>query len=171
MSAFEEKYRKRNPEGVGSASPSPSAAQVLQTAAKDEYKAFSGSAHPEFDLWVRTAQANEFTDAALPYSCRNDMMTDGSGFVISMHFSAPLISVTLHGRNLGELFQKLLRHEVVWLMEFDPRKWDTPADDAPCITGIEVKHKPLPEKTEDSALPGEKKPAGNLSDTDARNSQ
>jgi hypothetical protein len=59
---------------------------------------------------------------------------------------------------MQDLFRKLLRHEVEWVMEFDPHKWEAPAEGEPCITGIEVTHKPLPGKTEDDELRGEKKP-------------
>jgi hypothetical protein len=88
------------------------------------------------------------------------MITDGSGFVISQHYDTPIISVTVQGRNLQELFLRLLRHEVEWLMEFDPRKWATPPENAPCITGIEIKRKPLPERKDDSSVPGDQEPTG-----------
>jgi hypothetical protein len=90
----------------------------------------------------------------------NHMITDGNGFVVSLHYDSPIISVTLQGRNLSELHAKLLEHEVNWVMEFDPRKWATPSEDAPCITGIEIKRKPLPEQKDDDVLPGEKKLSG-----------
>ncbi len=83
------------------------------------------------------------------------MITDGGGFVISQHYDTPVISVTVQGRNLQELFRKLLRHEVEWLMEFDARIWATPPEDAPCITGIEIKRKPLPEQNDNDAVAGE----------------
>ena len=117
-------------------------------------------AQPQFELWVRTNSANADTDTAMPYSRRNHMITDGSGFVISQHYDTPIISVTVQGRNLQELFRKLLRHEVEWLMEFDPRKWAAPPEDAPCITGIEIKRKPLPERKDEGSLPGDQESTG-----------
>jgi hypothetical protein len=96
------------------------------------------------------------TDVGIPYSCCNHMISDGSGFVISLHFNTPIICVTLQGRNLNDLFRKLLDDEVEWLMEFDARKWPTPGEHEPCITGIEVTHAPLPRRrSDDDALVGE----------------
>ena len=155
MSGFEEKYRKRN---AAEASVPPGAMGVLRAAANEEYKAFNSSAQPKFQLWVRTSSANANADTSIPYSYLNHMISDGSGFIISMHFSTPVISVTLQGRNLEDLWRKLLEHEVEWVMEFDPRKWAAPADYAPCITGIEIVRKPMPE-AEEARLPGEKKSA------------
>lgn len=155
---FEEKYRKKTPGAEPAGPPSP-AIETLKAAAKEEYKACNTAAHSKFQLWVRTNSANKSsTDISLPYSYLNHMITDGNGFVISLHYSTPIICVTLQGRNLGELWRKLLEHEVEWVMEFDPRKWAAPGDGEPCITGIEVTRKPLPEKADD-ALPGEKKPS------------
>lgn len=155
MSGFEEKYRKRN---ATEAPTSPGAMGVLRAAANEEYKAFNSSAHPKFQLWFRTSDASPHANTSMPYSYVNHMITDGSGFVISIHFSTPVISVTLQGRNLEDLWRKLLEHEVEWVMEFDPRKWAAPAEDAPCITGIEIVRKPMPE-AEEARLPGEKKSA------------
>jgi hypothetical protein len=160
MSAFEEKYRKKSP-GAEPAAPSATpATEVLKEAAKEEYKAFIAAEHPRFNLWIRTNAANKDTDTSIPYSRMNHMITDGNGFVISLHYDTPIISVTLQGRNLGELHAKLLEHEVHWVMEFDPRKWTAPQEDAPCITGIEIKRKPLPEQKDDDVMAGEKKTSG-----------
>lgn len=153
MTAFDEKYRKKN---LGAEAAATVAAPVKDACGKEPYQAFNAVTSPQFELWVRTNAANADTDTAMPYSRRNHMITDGSGFVISQHYDTPVISVTVQGRNLQELFRKLLRHEVEWLMEFDPRKWATPPEDAPCITGIEIKRKPLPERKDDDTLPGEK---------------
>jgi hypothetical protein len=166
MSTFEEKYRKKTATGQPTAEtealpapPASGAMELLQEAAKDEYKSFNASAHPETDLWVRVSDANGNSDVALPYSYRTHMIYDGGGFMISMQFNTPVISVTLHGRNLHDLFRKLLKREVEWVMEFDATKWDALAGDAPCITGIEIKRKPLAEKEEEGGtLPGEKTP-------------
>lgn len=157
MSAFEEKYRKKTLGAEPAAMP---AAPPKETAGKEAYQAFGAVAHPEFELWIRTNSANTNTDTSLPYSRRSHMITDGNGFVISQHYDTPIISVTVQGRNLQELFRKLLRHEVEWVMEFDPRKWASPPEDAPCITGIEIKRKPLPAQKDDDALPGDRGPAG-----------
>jgi hypothetical protein len=111
---------------------------------------------PSSTCGFRTNAANKDTDTSIPYSRLNHMITDGNGFVISLHFDAPIISVTLQGRNLGELHRKLLDHEVDWVMEFDARKGASPPEDEPRITGIEIKRKPVPERRED-VLPGENK--------------
>jgi hypothetical protein len=156
MTGFEQKYRKKTP-GAEPAAPAPiPAMEVVKEAPKEEYKAFIAAQQPRFNLWVRTNTANKNTDTSIPYSRMNHMITDGSGFVVSLHYDTPVISVTLQGRNLSELHAKLLEHEVHWVMEFDPRKWASLPEGAPCITGIEIKRKPLLEETDDDAQPGEK---------------
>jgi hypothetical protein len=155
MTGFDEKYRRKAP--GQEATPTP-AAPPREGPGKEAYQAFNAVAQPQFDLWVRTNSANKDTDTAMPYSRRHHMITDGSGFVISQHYDTPIISVVVQGRNLQELFRRLLKHEVEWVMEFDPRKWAAPPEDAPCITGIEITRKPLPERKDDDMLPGEKKP-------------
>jgi hypothetical protein len=142
MSIFEEKYRKKS---LGPEPAAPVAAPPKDAPGKEIYQAFNAVQQPEFELWIRTSGVNTDTDTSLPYSRRNHMITDGSGFVISLHYDTPIISVTVQGRNLQELFRKLLRHELEWVMEFDPRKWAAPPEGEPCITGIEIKRKPLPE--------------------------
>jgi hypothetical protein len=159
MSAFEEKYRKKTPGAEPGAAAVTPATEVLKETAKDEYKAFEAATHPKFDLWIRTSDASKHANTSIPYSRRNHMITDGNGFVISMHFDTPVISVTLQGRNLSELHARLLEHEVHWVMEFDPRKWAAPPQDAPCITGIEITRKPLPEQKDDVPPDKEKTPA------------
>src|ERR1019366_5864418 len=109
---------------------------ILKDAAKEQYKAFNASAHPETDIWFRVSNANSNSDVAIAYSYRNNMIYDGDGFVISMHFNTPVISVTLHGRNLHDLFHQLLKRKVEWVMEYDPKKWEPLPDNAACITGI-----------------------------------
>jgi hypothetical protein len=155
MTGFDEKYRRKTP---GAEPAAPVAAPPTESPGKESYQAFNAVTQPQFELWVRTNSANSDTDTAMPYSRRNHMITDGSGFVISQHYDTPIISVTVQGRNLQEIFRRLLRHEVEWLMEFDPRKWAAPPEDAPCITGIEIKRKPLPEPRNDDAARGEKTP-------------
>jgi hypothetical protein len=145
MTTFEERYRRK---AVSVPSPlsetkDPGAMELLQDAAKDEYKAYNAVAHPETDLWIRTGSANKNADVILPYSYRNHMIYDGSGFLISMHFSTPIISVTLHGRNLQELLRKLTKREVEWVMEFDPKKWGELSADAAYISKIEIKRAPI----------------------------
>jgi hypothetical protein len=157
MTAFDKKYRKKN---LGAEAAATVVAPVKNASGKEPYQAFNAVTSPQFELWVRTNSANADTDTAMPYSRRNHIITDGSGFVISQHYDTPVISVTVQGRNLQELFRKLLRHEVEWLMEFDARKFAAPPEDAPCITGIEIKRKPLPEPKDDDALPGDREPAG-----------
>ena len=160
MSDFTEKYRKKDSGAELSTPPAPSPAiETLKAAAKEEYKAYNTSAHPELEMWVRPNAANEWTDISVPYAYRNHMISDGSGFVISMHFNTPVISVVVHGRNLNDLWRKLMKHEVDWIMEYDARKWEALPEDAPCITGIAIMHAPVPGKrVEDGALPGEKNP-------------
>jgi hypothetical protein len=159
MSAFDEKYRKKTPGGEPPAPSAAAATEVLKEPAKDEYKAFEAATHPKFDLWIRTSDASKHANTSIPYSRRNHMITDGNGFVISLHYDTPIISVTLQGRNLGELHARLLEHEVHWVMEFDPRKWAVPPQDAPCITGIEITRKPLPEQKDDDLPPDNEKPS------------
>ena len=163
MTTFEERYRKKggSPDTVPTTPdvfPSP-AMEILKAAASDEYKAFNSTAHAELELWIRPNSANDWTDVYLPYSYRNHMISDGSGFVISMHFNTPVISVTLHGRNLRELVHMLFKRQVEWVMEYDPRKWPELPEDAPCITGIDIRHAMHPSKAKknDDTLPGEKK--------------
>jgi hypothetical protein len=150
MSSFEEKYRQKQ---GGGDTPSPSLSPAMTTlhkAAREEYKAFNSVPHPKRKLWVRTNNANAFANVSLPYSLLNHIIYDGNGFVISLHFSAPIICVTIQGRNLGELHHKLLDDEIEWVQEFDARQWETPVDGEPCITGIEVSHAPrLPKKDSD----------------------
>lgn len=157
MTGFEEKYRRKTPGAESAATP---AAPPRETPGKEAYQAFNPAAHPEFELWIRTSSVNGDTDTSLPYSRRNHMITDGSGFVISLHYDTPIISVTLQGRNLQELFRKLLKHEVEWVMEFDPRKWAAPSEGEPCITGIDIKRKPLPKTKTGDAPPDEKESSG-----------
>ena len=168
MSAtFEEKYRRKPVGGQATvveteappSLPVGGAMDLLKDAAKDEYKAFNASAHPETDLWVRVSDANSNADVALPYSYRNHMVYDGAGFVISMHFSTAVISVTLHGRNLQDLFRKLLKREVEWVMEYDPKKWESLPDNAACITGIEIKRAPVKNGDDDAATGERNTPA------------
>lgn len=159
MTAFEEKYRKKTPGAEPAAPAAAPATEVPKEAAKEEYKAFDAAAHPKFNLWIRTSDASKHANTSMPYSRMNHMITDGNGFVISLHYDTPVISVMLQGRNLSELHAKLLEHEVHWVMEFDPRKWAAPPQDAPCITGIEITRKPLPEQKDGEALPGEGNPS------------
>ena len=162
MTTFEEKYRRKSgmldapPATVPAAPPSP-AMDMLKAAATEEYKAYNSVAHPELELWIRPNAANEWTDVYLPYSYRNHMISDGNGFVISMHFSTPIILVTLHGRNLKELVHQLSKRQIEWVMEYDPRRWPELPTHQPCITGIEIRHAPRAAKKEDDTLPGEKK--------------
>jgi len=162
MTAFEEKYRKKS--GLVGAPPvmaarPPSPAMEILKAAAEEYKAYNAVAHPELELWIRPNATNEWTDVYLPYSYRNHMISDGHGFVISMHFNTPIILVTLHGRNLKELVHLLSKRQIEWVMEYDPRIWPELPPDKPCITGIEIRHAPRAvKKEEEDTLPGEKKP-------------
>jgi hypothetical protein len=155
--SFEDKYKRRNPV-VAETTAEASAMETLKTLADvaEEYEAFHCQSEPQFDLWLRTGDSNEDPETSIPYARRNKMTTDGAGFLITMHFDGPVLSVRLHGRGLAQLHHKLLRHEVEWVREFDPRKWQAPAESEPCVTAIEIRHRPLPEKNPD-ALAGEKK--------------
>lgn len=133
------------------------AAPPRDASGKEAYQAFNAVPQAQFELWVRPSSTNKNADTAIPYSRRNHMITDGSGFVISQHYDTPVISVTIQGRNLQDLFRKLLKHEVEWLMEFDPRKHAEPPADAPCILDIKITRKPLPESKDDT-LPGGQEP-------------
>lgn len=155
MTAFEEKYRRKTP---GTEPAATVAAPPKDASGKEAYQAFNAVPQPQFDLWVRTNSANRNSDTAMPYSRRNHMITDGGGFVISLHYDTPVICVTVQGRNLQDLFGRLLKHEVEWLMEFDPRMHTEPSADAPCILDIRIDRKPLPENKD--ALPGGQEPSG-----------
>jgi hypothetical protein len=154
---FEDKYKRRNPV-VTEAPADATAMDTLKSLAEvaEEYDPFRFQSDPQFDLWLQTSDANEDPETSLPYGRRNKMTTDGAGFLITMHYDGPVLSVRLHGRGLKELHYKLLRHEVEWVREFDPRKWQAPAEGKPCVTAIEIRHRPLPERNTD-AVPGEKK--------------
>jgi hypothetical protein len=93
--------------------------------AKDDYKAFYAQTQAQFDLWIRPNEANPSPAVSIPYSRRMNMTHDDGGwFIIIMQFdSGPILSVRLHGRDMEELFMKLLGHEVIYVREFDPRKW------------------------------------------------
>jgi len=160
MTAFGEKYRKKSPGAEPSAPTAPVAGESPTVGGKEEYKAFCLATQPKFNLWIRTSDTSKHAHTDMPYSRINHMITDGNGFVISLHFDSPVISVTLQGRNLCALHEKLLDHEVHWVMEFDPRKFAPPAEDAPCITDIKLERKPLLKPKEDDALPGEQEPPG-----------
>lgn len=155
MPTFEERYRRKpfleNPSPpVPAADVSPE--EALKAAHADEYKPYNMLPHPEPELWIRPSKANASADVYLPYSYRNHMISDGSGFFISMHYSTPIIAVRIHGRNLQELVHLLSKRQIEWLMEFDPRAWPEVPQGAPCITGIEVVHGPRPVKKEDDEL-------------------
>ena len=158
-----EKYPRK--EGVATATvstvPAPDLSGSLEPAAKakDEYRAFSAQAEPQFDLWIRTNAANASPATSIPYSRRVNMTADDFGYLIGMQFdSGPVLSVRLHGRSLEELFMKLLAHEVVYVREFDPRKWPDVPEGEPCITGIDVRYRPGPLPKNDDTLSGEAKP-------------
>jgi len=157
MAAFEEKYRRKTP---GPEPAALAAAPPKDASGKEVYQPFNAVPQAQFELWVRTNSVNADTDTAMPYSRRNHMISDGGGFVISQHYDTPIISVTIQGRNLQDLFRKLLKHEVEWLMEFDPRKHAAPADDAPCILDIKISRKPLPENKSDDTVQGGQGPSG-----------
>ena len=163
---FEEKYQKskRNPVAdappVEPGTPSLPAMETLKAAAKvkDEYRAFGTQSQPQFDLWIRPNQANASPAIAIPYSRRATMIVDDGFFVIIMEFdSGPVLSLRLHGRNLEELFMKLLAHEAVYVREFDARKWSELAEGEPCITGIDLRYRPVPPPKTNDGLPGEQK--------------
>ena len=167
---FREKYQRKPESGGGTFSFRNSA-----KAEKPVYKAFGIERHTQSDLWIRPNGANEETDFSIPYSFRKTMVTDGGGFHISIFVSDDSIEqIEIHGRNMGplkgepnpssdeamhDLWRKLLRREVIWIQEFDPRVWDAPSDGEPVITAIKVHRKALPEKRQEE-LPGELKVAG-----------
>lgn len=158
--SFEERYR-RKPGSVETivapVIPAPAASSMDTLKEPDEYKPYNTMAHPELELWIRPNSANNWTDVYLPYSHRNHMISDGSGFVISMFFTTPVSTVIIHGRNLQELVHMLSKRQVEWVMEYDARKWPEVPPGMPCITGIEISHAPRPAKRDDDGLPGEKK--------------
>lgn len=142
-------------------------------AGKPEYKAFGTERQRQNSLWVRPNNANSETDFSVPYPFHKKMITDGGGYHISIFCSDDsIVQIEIQGRNLGpfkgepnqnedthDFWRKLLRWEVIWIQEFDPRIWETPAEGIPVITGIKVHHKLLAEKPEEETLPGERKVA------------
>jgi hypothetical protein len=115
----------------------------IASTAKDGYKAFYSQTQAQFDLWIRPNASNPSPAVSIPYSRRMNMTHDDGGwFLIIMHFdSGPILSVRLHGRDMEELFMKLLGHEAIYVREFDPRKWpEVPAGEA-CITGIDIRYR------------------------------
>src|SRR5579863_7083964 len=97
--SFEDKYKRRNPV-VTEAPADTSAINTLKSLAEvaDEYEAFHCQSDPQFDLWLQTSNANEDPETSIPYGRRNKMTTDGAGFLITLHFDGPVLSVRLHGR-------------------------------------------------------------------------
>lgn len=167
---FRRKYQ-RNPQS--------GATFAFRTGAKAEkpgYKAFGSERQRQSDLWIRPSRANEETDVSIPYSSRKTMITDGGGFHISIFVNDDsILQIEVQGRNLGplkdephpqsdeaapDLWRKLLRGEVIWIQEFDPRVFEAPSEDAPVVTAIKVHRRALPQKSEEELLPGEKRIAG-----------
>lgn len=165
---FEEKYRKSGRTSLADASaeqsdaaPALPAMDTLKAAANttDDYKAFYPQSQPQFDLWVRPNEANDSPATAIPYGRRVNMTVDDGWFVIIMQFdSGPVLSVRLHGRNLEEIFMRLLGHEVVYVREFDARKWSEVPEGEPCITGIDVRYRPAPVERDAATTPKEHEP-------------
>lgn len=163
MTSFEKKYRPRNGEMPSPAMPAADAVGTLReegaetvVSAKDDYKAYYAQIQAQFDLWIRPNSANPSPAVTIPYSRRANMTHDDGGwFIIIMHYdSGPILSVRLHGRDMEELFMKLLAHEVIYVREFDPRTWpEVPAGET-CITGIDVRYKQEPRDKD--AMTGEK---------------
>jgi hypothetical protein len=168
---FREKYARKPENGVtftfkNSAHTEPE---------KPVYKAFGTQRQRQTHLWIRPNGANEETDFSIPYSYQKTMITDGGGFHISMFFGDDSIQqIEIQGRNLGphkgepepnsdedmrDLWRNLLRGEVIWIQEFDPRKWEAPSEGATVVTAVKVHRKALAEKS-DELLPGEKRAVG-----------
>ena len=157
---FEQRYRPKAANGQPQAlpispAPQPSSMEVLQAAAAtaDEYKPYHTMPHPELELWIRPNDLNQWADVYLPYTYRNHMISDGNGFYISMHYSTPVTSVVIHGRNLQELVHKLFKREIEWVQEYDPSRWPEVPDGLPCITAIEISHAPIRGKDDDGVEP------------------
>lgn len=143
---------------------------------KPVYKAFGSERQRQIYLWLRPNIANDETDLGVPYSFVKTVLCDGGGFHISVFVSDDSIQqIEIQGRNLGpfkgdtspssedamlDLWRKLLKGEVIWIQEFDPRVWDVPPEGEPVITSIKVHRKALPERSEEEVLPGERKIAG-----------
>jgi hypothetical protein len=141
------------------------------------YKAFSTERQRQIHLWIRPNDANEETEFSIPYSCLSKpMYCDGGGFHISIFVNDDsILQVEIQGRCLGphkgdispdgedalhDLWRKLLKNEVIYIQEFDPRKWDMPPDGEAVVLAIKVYRKPQPNKPDDEMLPGERKIVG-----------
>jgi hypothetical protein len=169
---FRAKYQ-RKPEGNGGTfSFKPSAHAKAE---KPVYQAFGTERQRQVNLWIRPNSANEETDLSIPYGYHKSMITDGGGFHISIFVNDDsILQIEIQGRNLGpqkgepapdseddtrDLWRKLLRGEVIWIQEFDPRQWDAPSDGAAVIAAIKVHRRAVVQNSEEM-LPGEKRAAG-----------
>lgn len=65
-----------------------------------------------------------------------DLMWDGDqGREIALIYSHAVIMIK--GRNLRELAEQLVMEKIGWIQEFDPKRWQKPADSEPIIESIE----------------------------------
>jgi hypothetical protein len=109
---------------------------------KVEYQAyrFSSSGQAPLCLWIRRHVGKGACDFAPTYAYRRSLNYDGNGYFISMNYTDCRVQV--FGRNLHDLFLKLLRCEVEWIQEHDPQNWKPPEAATPIITAIKVLFKP-----------------------------
>jgi hypothetical protein len=166
---FRQKYGRKPQSGQGTTF-------SFKSSDKPVYKAFGMERQRQMHLWIRPNGANDETDLSIPYSFVKPMLCDGGGFHISIFVADDSIQqIEIQGRNLGpfkgdtnpgsdeamhDLWRKLLKGEVIWIQEFDPRVWDVPSEGETVITAIKVHRKALSEKSEEELLPGERKIAG-----------
>ena len=66
-----------------------------------------------------------------------DVVSDGEyGTMIELIFT--FLSVRIEGRNLQTVIQLLENGSAGFIQQFDPKRWDQPADDVPVITTIKL---------------------------------
>jgi hypothetical protein len=122
---------------------SPRLGGTANEAIHSEYEAyrFSSALQAPPTLWVRCHVGKSACDFAPAYAFRRHLHYDGNGYFIGMNYTDCRVQV--FGRNLHDLFLKLLRNEVEWIQEHDPRKWQTPSEEssAPIITSIKISFK------------------------------
>jgi hypothetical protein len=105
----------------------------------ETYEAFKASTELPRMLWIRTNNANRYVDCAVSYRYVYSMgfARNGSGISVILTGSAKIFA---YGRNLRPLFERLLTHEINWIQEYDPERWNKPGPGEACITRIEIRN-------------------------------
>lgn len=107
-----------------------------------EYKAFESQAESQFRLWFRMSDANERGDFIVSY---NSLRTwyYAEGLVLTITLQDDVMSVIeLHGEGLEDVLRKLARHELVWIQEYDKRRFAPVSEGQAIVKAIKVSRKP-----------------------------